>query len=803
MPGPEDSKTTKDTSATPAGAFDRESQGDRLTSSDGERTTDKVQQGGLEQAGSTEESRARMVTEFMESGTSKEGSRTQPGTVELPSVEIEGDDRPERRLPTPELTPERVIGERIANPEKGITLERLRETRPLVEQSEAFQKDKGQANVYNLLKQMKASGEIPAGWEVFPTEPGSPADKVGADYILANEKTGEFHFLDATQREDKGNVFELRREGIILYDPKTFDISGSLKLPDAGEQPLDIERKAEAFKADLTERIARMTSSTSPFKLGETPMPDARATTSDGNVFQVERLAEWAREQARSSGSDGERRNSFNEMADVVSRASRFETIHRAETTSPAFERQVRNVTEREITRFVLANLQREEYKSKRDTSGNSDVYFHEKTGEMKLTTQDGDRITSSNISNILTESRGKLLKSGVFLSQLNNTELKSLGIDPKDFKGLSGEDRVKAFQEAASKDPTIRKINEKIMSKLIDMRAEIEAGGKVGSAKSVPIVENIRTILQGRTNDTLLDREPPPKAQTPEAERPRPGREFSESMPRASEELSRMVDFEASGKKPIQTVSEWMELIVEQQEDPRSVEEKWSSAELRDFKVLAEEYRAGNPEAIDKVHDWLNHSESIRQETNRSSEALPPERIVKTGSPGETAPTEESGRPRRNVAELEVVRNSSRVIGADGTSSVQVEGDLAARAELERRMSRLPGDQRLSDIELKDLEEARRVLEERVQKGERLSERDSQSLEALRYLENNRFNPEVHRRVLEAAGTARPEGGFKAGEAASRLTGLSILMTAVIGVYLGTQAHDSDRPLRRARFGT
>src|SRR5262249_12214859 len=141
------------------------------------------------------------------------------------------------------------------------------------------------------MDKMKAEGKIGPDWEIFPTAVHSPADKAGADFLLVNKKTGEFHILDATSNPDKltdptsKNVASIRQKGIIHFDRTWFDRMGGLRVDDLDAA---ISSGASGFEKRLSQQLEELTQQASPFKLGETPFPDFRTSDPSATGRQID-----------------------------------------------------------------------------------------------------------------------------------------------------------------------------------------------------------------------------------------------------------------------------------------------------------------------------------------------------------------------------------------------------------------------------------------------------------------------------------------------------------------------------------
>lgn len=500
-----------------------------------------------------------------------------------------------------------------------LDLARLETTREHIKGSASFKADQGQVNVYNLLThphpeqgilaQLKAEKRISADWDIFPTEPknaagiNSPADQVGADFILVNKKTGDFFFLDATKNPDKNNVFELRAEGVILYKSEYFDREhGELEQPHKGEKPNERQQKAGEFKDALLERIEKLTNRPADFNLKNTPMPDVVVTTPEQAKAQVERLIKWAGEQP------GEK---FAEMKRVLSDGVKVYQTKKAVTApSEEFERAVRQRTQKEVAKFVAAKASRSNTSEKIGGSTNTDTIVSAREDKIELV--DGERIhsTKTTMSDMLKEEYRELQKDPLkIIKQLSKDEIIGLDkmFDAPPFKGKNT-DKLKAEIERQYRENPrgpVGKVVEKLGAALIDNRGLIENGGKVGTGPKV-IEQNVLRSLRTATTDNLLARNKP-VVQEPKAAQIEPGEVFAKEVPNASKELRAGIESLLEGKlgtKANESVSEWMQEMVK---DARDKKTSWSAEEIARFTEIADKYKAGDAETVKQVNDWLD----------------------------------------------------------------------------------------------------------------------------------------------------------------------------------------------------
>lgn len=170
------------------------------------------------------------------------------------------------------------------------------------------------------LNTLKDKSEISRYWLVFPVAEMSAAHRVGWDYLLVNTKTGAMHPLDVTTDPAKlatprvKGVPAIRRDGILFYEDRWFDRHGKLKSDDSNPE---LAEAARQFPNELMDRFRNLTSSDTPFVLGETPFPDILVADLDTQKMQVRGFIDWLEEKSAQSHSRLERKH-LDEYADML-----------------------------------------------------------------------------------------------------------------------------------------------------------------------------------------------------------------------------------------------------------------------------------------------------------------------------------------------------------------------------------------------------------------------------------------------------------------------------------------------------
>ncbi len=500
--------------------------------------------------------------------------------------------------------------------------------------------DRAQYNVYQLLNEKVLPAlqkEIGPDWKLFPSKPQSPADKVGADFLLVNTRTGEFHFVDATTNTDKKNVFDLRARGVITIadkdaDPKLtgnalFDQFGSLKVDD---ENLEKREAAKALGERVTKQIRELIKEGTPFRLGKdgTPMPSVEVKSDEQTKAEIERLGNWAQEQGR--GKDQGIARLWENMKDVVMRSFKHTEFKQAEVKSPELVQSVRRLAEQEIVKVALAKAKGEVYTGPAPLrEQKSDVYTIKGDDmPLKLRTKDG-LFDGGNLREHIAQARIALLDHKKILSALSNKELQSMGVNTAplkdaDGKEIKGAERLTAMDKALKDNRysgKLKAVADKLTSILMqpEVRGTIENGGRIGNGPPL-IAENVIAKLRSRSSDSNLGvAAQPPKDGQDKGERSAENDNANQQAARAvsGEAVSELMKLRDSLKSldpkiaSADTAFDLRLLLDDQVEKQQKGQDSWGQAEIDRFKAVTEAYEdPKNPkheEAVKQVNEAIN----------------------------------------------------------------------------------------------------------------------------------------------------------------------------------------------------
>ncbi len=227
-----------------------------------------------------------------------------------------------------------------------------------------------QNGVYKMaVEELKRQGLDKQGWEALPVQDKSPLDKIGADIVLVNRKTGDMIFLDPTSRRldprtgemlragegSKNNVPALRQDGVVDALSSWFDkMSGNLKTDH--ENPV-IRDRIKTFAEDFRFQVAELTSRPTPFNLKDFPLPSplAYARVPDGKgetnsnpkeIAEIKAVSQWASEKASNLSRSGDSRSASDHrsFAQTVDQALSFTVREKSGKLSEAFHRTAAKV---------------------------------------------------------------------------------------------------------------------------------------------------------------------------------------------------------------------------------------------------------------------------------------------------------------------------------------------------------------------------------------------------------------------------------------------------------------------------
>lgn len=489
--------------------------------------------------------------------------------------------------------------------------------------------DRAQFNVYQMLNEKVLPAlqkEIGPDWKLFPSKPHSPADKVGADFLLVNTKTGEFHFVDATTNPDKRNVFDLRARGVVLIDNALFDQFGALKEDDNNPEKREA---AKELRESVTQQMREMIKQGSVFKLGKdgTPMPSLEVKSDEQTKIEIDRLGSWATGKSKTEPTLADK---FRQMGEVVMRSFRQTEFKQAEVKSPALAESVRRTAEQEVAKYALAKFKKEQYQGTAPPrDGNkSDIYTIKGDDvPVKMRAKDGSLLDGGSLISHISEARSSLLDHKKMLSMLSNKELQLIGVDLKPFKDAQGKELKGADRQAAldkawadrTLQPKLKAAAEKLTSILMqpEVRGMIENGGRVGNGPPL-IAESVMSKLKARTEDSNLGRAAQAPAEAAEKSK-KPGDIEQDSASRAvsNEAVSNLMKLRESlqsldPKLASEGTAFDMRLLLEDQTDRQQKgQDSWSPAEIERFKNLTEAYEdPKNPkheEAVKQVNEAIN----------------------------------------------------------------------------------------------------------------------------------------------------------------------------------------------------
>lgn len=493
--------------------------------------------------------------------------------------------------------------------------------------------ERAQGHTYILLRdkilpELKKEGKIGAEWQLYPSVSQSPADKVGADYLLVNTKTGAFHFLDATLKENKENVFGLRAGGVLIVDNRLFDEFSALKTNEGG----DIGLAAQKLETDISGQIESLAKSNTPFVIGPdgTPMPSVTVVTEEQAKTQIRQLSTWAKEQA--DASSGNEARLFRDMAAVVERPFRQLDKAAREVASPKLAESVARATESEIVKFGLAKYRNQNYDASSPGASKNQLHIL-KDGKLVMPVDSGEIHVGGNITEHLEKSWSSLLSEKKLLSLVSNKDLKAMGADITSFEKLTGDERAEAIYKAYRSQPKFKAEANKLRDIIHSEQQVIKAGGAQGTGDPV-IVDNVMAKLRSRTDNALLGIAPKPEAAAA-AESAKTKSTFSDIEKSASKPVDALADFAGYERygtdKASESLATSMDLLLADQEERRAKEptskDLWPQAEFERFSKLSEAYKdpahQDHAESVKQLHELLNKKADKAEADAEAAQAL------------------------------------------------------------------------------------------------------------------------------------------------------------------------------------
>lgn len=674
---------------------------------------------------------------------------------------------------------------------------RLRREKVAVNREKASY-DPRQVNVHKLLDRMlKEKALDKAGWEVFPTQIHSPADKVGADYLLVNTKTGALHLLDATSNPNKDAPF-IRKDGVILFENRWFDQSGALKT--------DENVEAKEFQTRLGKQLVDLTRSNSLLRLGQTPFPDITDTELDSAKQQVDRLIEWLKQQAQSHEPRSYERLLLDDYAfRLETGAKKFLEISFKERGDPVFDRRTREAAKSAILEYIFKQLKKP---GSRDLSPEtSDVYLNK--GHLKLRTSSGEFIDGGEVLKVIDAARSELLALDPKRAKINLENARAA--IAKAANDVQREKAVGEFAKAYNDQRILTRLEKagltplKFANLLIGYRNQIASGGQVGGGRA-EIVDNLLRILRTRSEDSLLgrnDKLPEPSGRGEKVSNGPQDRARERLEPMLKESRQVWQDNFQSGRLNGQYSEDVHLALLEIQKDA-----SWGEAEWKEFGQLVDGYAKHDPAAIERVHRAF---ENTSDTTPRSTSNGRPQ-----GGSGEKRPGHAESVKRPQSSSNGNGSNGSRAASAmEETSEFFDSQDTTSRDQRSLRTETQRGANGVEIItdrtgsadvakilEKYDKDEVfERFLERRAAEAKEESERRKLQEELENY---RRLSPAERTRVREAVvgeaverGKSNGRGGSIAGKVLS-VGGTVIAVGMLVDLLVG-EAHASDRSSGRS----
>ncbi len=350
-----------------------------------------------------------------------------------------------------------------------------------------------QNHMRGVINGLKAEGKIAKEWNVYPTEAGSPADAIGADFVLLNSKTGEFHMLDATSNDSKyskpadHNVALMREPGLIYYEKPWFDEMGKLRVDRSEDAP--IRDKVAQFQRDLKAQLIDLTHTTSLLNLGEAPLPSViKLEDPTAKQAQINSFISWLQGKAANSP-EALDAHQFEDFANTLKRGAGKHADKTAATQfSPELNQRVEKAAEKVVTSLAVATELGRAMEPNNSGAPKSDIRHFQQENRINLE-RDGIIYQSKDMERVLVEARGRLLKTDVLEQAISKGQMKDL--------------------RAKYPNLTDEKIVAKVSNRIVNLSNEISSGGLLPNGRR-PMVEEVVNRLRGNTPGNLLGEEVP-----------------------------------------------------------------------------------------------------------------------------------------------------------------------------------------------------------------------------------------------------------------------------------------------------
>lgn len=439
--------------------------------------------------------------------------------------------------------------------------------------------------VRNQLRQLQEEGSIGAEWELYPTAIGSGADRVGADYLLVNSKTGEFKLLDPTTNPDKRNVAAMRADGVIQFEPSYVDRMGALRT-DPEELP-EIREAVALFQRDLTAQLRNLTSTPSLLNFHEAPFPSALPGSSPEAVQKdVERFVGWLKTKANEYPLSSPERALYNDYALVLERgAQKHAQVQSAKQPAPP---QLAQIAQKASDMTVIDVAVRNVLRQGRETAPGApkSEIVRNKQGELNLHVSQDLVYDLGSAESMLKNSRARL-------------------VDVKELSRLMPKGKWNALRAAYP--------NESEQRLLVRVRDAIfETGRLIGTRTSdnyYPLIDDLAIRLRSRSTDDLLQvpRPTPPAAKVTAGTDAvatagpsiKPDAQVSDALRFTWKDMVGDVPLSADTQADLIPV---MEMVL----DDRVVNGAWTPAQIAQFRRLMSAYESGDGQAARLLGDIL-----------------------------------------------------------------------------------------------------------------------------------------------------------------------------------------------------
>lgn len=348
-----------------------------------------------------------------------------------------------------------------------------------------------QNHMRSMLNSLKAQGKIERDWEVYPTEAGSPADAIGADYVLVNRRTGEFHMLDATSNDAKfskpldHNVSEMREQGLIYYEKPWFDAMGKLRTDPT--EPAEIRDGVAQFQRGLRDQLIGLTHSPSLLNFAEAPFPSVlKLEDATSKQTEINNFISWLDGKAKSAPEVVDA-NLFEDFSRTLKRgAGRHADKTAATQFSPELNQRVERAAEKVIVSIAVSAELGRPMESSRSGAAKSDIRHFQQENRVNLE-RDGVIYQSKDMEGVLMEARGRMLRTDQLEQSISKGQMKELRTK---YPNLTDE-----------------RIVAKVISRIVNLSNEISTGGLLPDGRR-PMVDEVVNRLRGNTAGNLLGEE-------------------------------------------------------------------------------------------------------------------------------------------------------------------------------------------------------------------------------------------------------------------------------------------------------